>query len=117
MSAAWPWPQDTRIDKLKRIVDSYRTALMEVASEACHVVDGRMCEFGESWVCDDAVVNVEEWSTVADIYAQFGPGFEPWNVHLWASRHPDEVPLRGKRSGRNLYRVGDVLAYQVSLRR
>lgn len=114
--ASWPWPRDTRIDKLKRIVDSYRTRLQEVDPLGCMVIDGRMREFGEQWISSEEVVNVNEHATVEEIYNQFGPGFEPHNIHMWAHEHPDKIPKQGKRNGRTLFRVGDILAYQVSLR-
>ena len=116
MTGHWPWPKDTRTDKLKRIVDSYRTALLESDPAAAKIVDARMCEYGESWVCGDEPINVENEATVDELYQQFGPGFEPWNIHMWAQRAPDQLPKRGKKNGKILYRVGDVLAYQLSLR-
>lgn len=112
----WPWPEDNRIDKLKRIVDSYRTRLQEVDPTGCQIIDGRMAEYGETWLADNEIVNVNEEKTVEEIYAQFGPGFEPHNIHKWAQREPRILPRRGTRNGKTLYRLGDVLAYQVSLR-
>ena len=89
---------------------------MAVDPANCKLVDARMCEYGETWVCDLEVVDVNKEKTVNEIYAQFGSGFEPWLIHTWAQQAPDRLPKRGERDGKVLYRVGDVLAYQALLR-
>jgi hypothetical protein len=98
--------------RYRRIIDSYRTALREVDPHACRLVDARMAEFGEGWISEgDKSVDVDAVKTASEIAAQFG--FTPWDIQNWHRRHPDLLPCRGKLKGKNLYRVGDVLAVQV----
>lgn len=116
MARAWPWRTDTTHDRLRRIAESYRTGLKEIDPEACRLIDARMIEFGQHWIVDsDMIVNVEDLVTAQQVAEEFG--FAPWNVHDWSRRHPDMIPKRGRREGKTLYRLGDILAYQASCRR
>ncbi|MBF4194610.1 hypothetical protein [Mycolicibacterium phlei] len=107
----WPWPNDTREDRLKRIIDSYRTALMEVDPQTCRLIDARMVAYGQKWITSDVVVDVERLVTAQEVAEQFD--INPWNVHDWARRHPDKIPRRGKKNGKTLFRLGDIIAYQA----
>lgn len=110
----WPWPKDTTTDRLKRIIDSYRTALRDVDAATCNLIDARMAEYGQGWITNDEIIDVNEIKPATEIAAQFG--LQPWDIQNWSRRHPDRIPKRGMRRGRNLFRVGDVLAFQVWLR-
>lgn len=111
MASAWPWPEDTREDRYRRIIDSYRTALMNSDPATCRIVDARMQEFGQTWLVSGVIVDVERLVTAQEVAEEFD--INPWNVHDWASRHPDRVPRRGKRDGKTLFRLGDIIAYQA----
>lgn len=87
---------------------------MEVDSINCRLVDARMAEYGQGWISSNDPVDVNALKTAQEIASQFG--WQPWNIHTWAHRHPDKIPKRGKRNGKTLFRVGDVLTYQVSIR-
>lgn len=110
--AKWPWPKDTKEDRLKRIIDSYRTALMDIDPTACRHLDARMAEFGQGWVAGNVVIDVNNLVTAQEVAEQFG--LQPWNVHDWSRRHPDAIPKRGAKDGKTLYRLGDILAYQAT---
>lgn len=96
-----------------RIIESYRTRLAEVDPAACRIIDARMALYGESWV--GGAVDMSEDLTVEEIYVKFGRGFEPHSIHRWAHEYPTRLPKRGKRNGKALYRLGDVLAHQISI--
>jgi hypothetical protein len=97
--------------RYRRIIDSYRTALQEVAPNVCRLVDGRMYEFGEGWVSEgDNPVDINRLMSVSQIAEEFG--FNPWNIKDWARRHPDLIP-KHRFGNRVLYRLGDVLRYQA----
>lgn len=96
--------------RYRRIIDSYRTALQASDPEACRLVDARMVEFGEQWVCDDEPVDVNKLMSAREISERFS--INPWNVMDWARRHPDKVP-KHKVKGRTLFRLGDVLAFHA----
>lgn len=110
--ANWPWSRDTHEDRLKRIIDSYRTALMDVDPATCRLVDARMAEYGQGWISSDVIVDVERLVTAEEVSQEFD--INPWNVHQWAHRHPDQIPKRGKKDGKTLFRLGDIIAYQVN---
>lgn len=101
----WPWPNDSRDDRLRRIIDHYRTALSEVDPAACRAVDDRMIEYGQRWVCDDhAIIDVNEMLSAKDIAERFG--LAVWDVYNW-----ERMGFYSgvKRNGRKFYRLGDVL--------
>lgn len=104
----WPWAEN-RGDKMKRIIASYRTALQEMAPNACHLVDARMTEFGEGWVCDNAI-DVDRFVTAREAAIEFG--LSPVAVTEWAREQPDRIPVIN--NGRqNLYRIGALLRHDV----
>lgn len=94
--------------RYRRIIESYRTALMTVAPEACRLLDARMVEFGEEWVCNDDPPDVNAIMSAPDIARQFG--FNAWDVHYWA--RAGNLKRYGTDT-RPKFRLGDVLAYQA----
>ncbi|MBO0676857.1 MerR family transcriptional regulator [Mycolicibacterium sp. S2-37] len=108
--ADWPWPEDTHEDRLRRIIDFYRRALLESDVTLCTVVDKRMTTWGQSWVCSTAVIDRSKLVTAQEVAREFD--IRPHNVHDWSRRHPDLVPKRGRRGNQTLYLLSDILAYQ-----
>lgn len=94
--------------RYRRIIDSYRTALMEIDPVACRHLDARMAEFGEGWVCNDEAPDVNAIKSAPEIAREFG--FNPWTVHHWCRE--GNLKRYGTET-RPKYRVGDVLAYQA----
>lgn len=107
----WPWPEDSKEDRLRRIIDHYRSALAEVDMEACINLDNRMIAYGQPWVCDNSVIDVNEMLSAKAICERFG--LEEFNVRAWARRHPERIRKHKASNGRTLFRVGDVLAYNA----
>lgn len=107
----WPWPADSKEDRLRRIIDHYRDKLSEVDSVACREVDDLMVEYGQGWVCDDSIIDVNEMLSAKAICERFG--LSEWNVRDWARRNPDKIRKHKNSNGRTLFRVGDVLAFAV----
>lgn len=106
----WPW-NDSHEVKLKRIAESYRTALMEAAPDVCLLVDARMIECGQKWVVGETIVDVNRMVSAREVAEEFGlPG---WSVHDWARRHPDLIPKYRQEDGSVLFRLGDVLRYHA----
>lgn len=108
----WPWPKDTHEDRLKRIIDSYRTALMDADPATCRILDARMAEYGQGWIASGVIVDVERLATAQEVSEEFD--INPWNIHDWARRHPDQIPKRGKKDGKTLFRLGDIIVYQAN---
>lgn len=46
----WPWPQDSPLDRSRRVAASYRAALAAHAPRVCEQLDARSRRFGQSWV-------------------------------------------------------------------
>ena len=104
------WKMSDWHTRYRRIIDSYRTALQTSDPDVCHLVDARMSEFGEHWVCADDPVDVNALVSAREISETFA--INPWNVMDWSRRHPDKVP-KHKVGVRTLFRLGDVLAYHA----
>lgn len=105
----WPWPEDNREDRLRRIIDHYRSALAEADMNACLALDNRMVDYGQGWVCDNTIINVDEMLSAKAIAERFG--IAEFNLRAWVRRHPERIKKYKASNGRTLFRVGDVLAY------
>lgn len=111
MMANWPWPADSKDDRLRRIIDHYRSALAEVNLEACLAVDNRMVAYGQGWVCDNSVLNMEERMTARQLSERHG--MSVWDVYNWERMGF----YKGYKSGRRkLFRQGDVLVARSKLK-
>lgn len=87
---------------------------MEVDPAACKSVDIRVEGWGEDWVTDESDVDLTALKTAEEMEKQFG--ISKHDIQNWCRRHPDKVPVRGKRGNRNLYLVRDVLRYWAAKR-
>lgn len=103
----WPWPDDTREDRYRRIIDHYRNALAEADLDACLALDKRMADYGQSWVSDNSVVDVNAMMSAREIAERFD--ISEWNVRDWHRRHPHLIMSHKGSNGRRLFRLGDVL--------
>lgn len=103
----WPWPNDNRDARYRRIIDHYRNALAEADLDACLSLDKLMADYGQSWVSDNSIVDVNAMMSAKDIAERFG--IAEWNVRDWARRHPDRIRKHKTARGRTLFRLGDVL--------
>ena len=92
----------------RRIIDAYRTKLMEVSPAACNEVDDQMWAEGEKWLVNDAPVKLDRFVTAAEFADRFG--FTEQNVRDWARRHPDKITTH-KTDGKALYLTRELLAY------
>ena len=111
----WPW-RDSPQARLRRIVESYRLALLRAAPEVCQSIDEKMIEYGQRWVCSETIIESERLISGPEVAEEFG--IEAFNVRDWARRHPDQIPVRGRdRRGRNLFRLGDILMYWAKMER
>ena len=109
MTNAWPWQADTtQLDFARRLLQGYRTALLEADAETCKKLDDFATTHGHHWVKpmlvtvgDDDLVDAAEAAAIAGVAAQ--------TIRQWAYRkhiqrhHAAGHPTR--------YRVGEVLAF------
>ena len=95
----------------RRIIDAYRSKLMEVSPAACNEVDDQMYAEGEKWVCDERPIDPDKLMTAPEIADRIG--YKVYDIRNWARRNPDAIPAH--RDGRNVrYRLGDVLRFWAS---
>ena len=97
-------------DILRWVCDQYRSELLAADPVACHRIDMLMVRAGQSWVCDDSVVDPDELVTATQI--QDRHGISENAVRKLALRYGIEV--RGKQGKYNLYRLGDVLSARAA---
>lgn len=105
----WPW-QENETDRLRRILHHYRNALLEECPTRCLTVDELMFQYGQEWITDDSVIDVNEYVTAKQIWQRFG--ISDWNIRDWARRNPDEIRTR-KVGGKRLFLLGDILRHQA----
>jgi len=115
MTDPWPWPADTQLDRARRIAQSYRDALAEVAPEYCSQLDDRARKFGQEWVAPELVtVDVDDLLPAADVAKLVG--VQRQTIYQWAHRR--FIPTHHEpNSNRSLYRVGDVFDHIAATRR
>jgi hypothetical protein len=76
------------------------------------VIDRKMADYGQPWVSDNSVVDVNEMLSAKAFAERFG--ISEWNVRDWSRRHPDKIRKHKAANGRTLFRVGDVLTYDAT---
>jgi hypothetical protein len=97
--------------RYRRIIDSYRTKLMEISPAACNAVDDKLWAAGEKWLVNEAPIDLDRLMSAREIAEQFG--LTEQNVRDWARRHRDKVPTHKQSNGRALYCLRDVLRYKA----
>lgn len=91
----------------RRIIDAYRSKLLEVNPAACNEVDDQMWAEGEKWLVNDSPIDMDAKMTAREIAERFG--LTQQNVRDWARRHPDKIKTH-KRGRQSLYLLREVLA-------
>jgi hypothetical protein len=108
----WPWPEDSREDRIKRVGRSYRDLILRITQGRCddpagdlHRLDMHWHSYGVHWpVPRTAPADPDDWVTAADaaMYADVAPG----TVRKWAQRGLIRVDHRG--DGTPIYNIGDL---------
>ncbi len=104
----WPFPEDTSLDRARKIAIAYRTALLDADPDECSMLDRRMRYFNQTWVLG----YVDRWDDNDLITGR--EAAELLSVTPGAVRH---YRLRGYLCGFRTtegwyYRVGDVRAFR-----
>ena len=115
MTNAWPWPADTtQLDYARRLLQGYRTALLEVDAETCGKIDEFATTHGHHWVKpmlitvgDDDLVDAAEAAAIAGVAVQ--------TIYQWAYRK--HIARHYSEGHPTRYRVGEVLAFSDETRR
>ncbi|OHT95399.1 hypothetical protein [Mycobacteroides chelonae] len=110
MSDGWPW-QENETDRLRRIIHHYRNALLEECPTRCLTVDELMFQYGQEWITDDEIIDVDQLLTAREvceyIAAKWGTSkVSPFDVRNWERAG---AFVGEKRGSRKYFRLGDVL--------
>ena len=98
--------------RYRRIIDAYRTKLMEVDPRACETVDDKLWAMGEEWVADRRELDLDAFMTASEMARRFG--LNAYDIRNWATRHPALIP-KHRVGAKTLFRVRDVLKYQAGV--
>lgn len=85
MSAAWPRPGLSPLDRDREIARAYRAVLERIAPQACAVLDERVRAAGVSWPFGQQEPDDGVWLTRAEV-AALG-GVQPGTVSQWVKRN------------------------------
>lgn len=121
----WPFPEDTTLERSRRIARSYRDALMAIDPKHCRFLDEKAVEVGQAWVCPtrlpadaimealDSVMGAKDISILLGVPASTIYGWASKGLLSRATEDAEGEPLPASSSPR--YRVRDVV--QVGNRR
>jgi hypothetical protein len=108
----WPWPEDSALDRVRRIAREYRSALAQVAPDRAAAIDNAAEMFGETWVTGALVTTDSPRLSVRELAAAVGA--RPGTIYVWVHRGVIDPPgpdglhdldavrarLRDRRKGR-----------------
>lgn len=82
----WPYPEDTQLERARRIAQSYRWALMSADPEYCRKLDARAVELGQPWVrpLESDAVDLDEVLTPEQLGRLLS--VMPGTVRKWGER-------------------------------
>lgn len=110
----WPFPEDTQLERARRIAHSYQAALRSVDPQHCQRLDEKAVELGQTWVrpLESGVVDLDELLTAEQIGELLT--VEPRTVRMWGYRGKIE---RLGEDGAPRYRFRDVIDHLAQTRR
>ncbi len=119
----WPTQADTPLQRARRIAIAYREHLRTANRDVCDALDDMARDFGESWVCGQAItVNLDDMLLTADAADLAGVDVETvrqWRKRGYISRSGQRVYLQvsGQApSGQPMFRAADILEIVATTR-
>ena len=109
----WPFPEDTPLERARRIAQSFRSALLSVAPDLCAQLEQRAVDLGQHWVrpMEMSVADLDELLSAEQLGEMFT--IAPRLVRLWGYRGHIE---RLGEDGKPLYRLRDVIDHMARTR-
>lgn len=113
MTVAWPWPGDSREDKIKRVAHSYRNALKQAADDGnltaafqLELLDRQWAKRGITWhTPNPAPPDPDDWVPARD--AAMFADVNPDTIRQWGYRNLIRADHRG--DGTPVYNIGDLM--------
>jgi hypothetical protein len=85
----WPFPEDTTLDRARRIAHMYRARLRALDTDACDQADTLAATFGETWVIPQTVT-ADDTDTITTAEAAQLVNVSEDVIRQWAcTPHPD----------------------------
>ncbi|MCZ2837151.1 hypothetical protein [Modestobacter sp. VKM Ac-2985] len=109
MTAAWPDPNATPLDRARAVARTYRDALVKANPQQAELFDSAARRVGEAWVC--GVDTGERVCTVPE--AALLLAVTEGRVRQLVGK---DIPSAGRTSTGHVLLVADVLAYQARRR-
>jgi len=115
----YPFPEDTTLERARRVARSYRDALRGVDPELCKFLDEKAVQIGQGWVCPtritadaleeamDAVMGAKDIALLLGIRVGTIYGWASKGLLERATKDAEGKPL--PRSGPPKYLVKDVV--------
>lgn len=126
----WPWPDDSREDKPKRVALSYRGLVHSITQGRCNDpagdlqrLDEHWRELGIYWTAPSAVpFDPDDWLSAADVVVAFAhfASLTENQVRQWAymkRKGGDGIIEQVGVDGKPQYQAGDIMAYLIRQRR
>ena len=113
MKDPWPFPEDTQLERARRIAQSYRTAVMTFNPDHCRILDERAVELGQAWVVplETDVADLDELRTPEQIARILS--VMPGTVRKWGER--GHIQNLGQKRA-PMFRLRDVIDYCANAR-
>ncbi|MEV6432592.1 hypothetical protein [Nocardia sp. NPDC051463] len=108
MKDPWPFPEDTQLERARRITQSYRSVVMTLDPEHCRRLDERAVELGQAWVrpIETDVADLDELLTPEQIAGILS--VMPGTVRKWGERGHIENLGQNRAP---MFRLRDVIDY------
>ncbi|MBU8830850.1 hypothetical protein [Mycolicibacterium goodii] len=118
----WPWPEDTREDRAKRIAVSFRQLLLQVAGGQVIDPAGALRNLTQQWLQYEGTgwliptfdpYDNDDWVNATD--AAHYANVDPKTIRKWAER--GHIRVDHDPTGTPLYNIGDMRAYDARKKR
>lgn len=119
----WPYPDDTPLQRARRIAVAYRQHLKTANPTVCAALDDMATGFGEGWVCEQTVTVAEDEMVTTAQAAELA-GVDVETVRQWRKR--GYISRGGRREhlqvaglsdrGWPMFRAADILEVAATTR-
>jgi hypothetical protein len=110
----WPWPNDTREQRARRVALAYRAELERTAPERAKRLDATWTERGQGWIAPTYTpLRLDDWLTPDELADMFH--VPPCSFKDWHRR--GHIRVMKMANNKRLYNVGDIVNYSAARQR